>query len=758
MIPDIKHLHEIGFSIIWLKPRSKQPVEMSWTKKDRHSFAALREMHVDGMNVGVRLGSNSPLENGTFLAVIDCDVKSEDAAHLNEMEKALDLLGFDWTMAPTVLSGRGNGSRHIYVATKEPVAPFTFVKSAHVVRVHMPSVERLSAKEKEFLTEEEIAQGLRLRPAWEISVMGSGQQVVLPPSVHPDSGRPYEWANEIRTVNDLEVVELKRPEKKDNGTFDRAGIKSPKNIVFPLVDLLSSKLSTKYFDLIVRGIGLEAYDGDRSRAVMASVFAMVNVGFSDDEIMSVLTDVENELASVAFEHAKTRDREKAARWIFKYNIAKARKELAAEKAFDGVAIVEDVLSEEDAKAQDLEVLGDWEARLDRNAHMNPRPTFKNTVLILEHVTGKALFKYDRLFQTDRYADVPPWTIEGHRGSWIDKEIADVDLSAAQNYLGQHFRIEPSIDFISRAVGLIARKNAYHPVQQYLEGLYWDGVPRIDTWLTKYMGVVENEFTRQAGAKFLCAMIGRAMAPGCKWDHVLILEGAQGIYKSTACAVLGGQWFSSRLGDYNTKDVVENMRGNWIIEISELANMRKHDVGVLKDFISTQVDEVRKAYARRSEKFPRQCVFIGTTNESEYLQDETGNRRFWPVKVERIDIEALRADRDQLFAEAFERWVEGETLYLSKEAEAIAKEAQGERMEHDSWADRLRDVLETDEFLSKSFRLDSLWEKFAGPTDIGGMKLTPQIQKRIGRALRMLGYASWAHRTGSHVERRWAKRE
>lgn len=760
MLEKIKPLHGLGFSILWIMPKSKRPVEKDWTKLPPKSWDALKLSHKENFNAGVRLGSNSKLTNGNYLAVIDCDVKSEDPVHQKEMEKALDALGFEWAHAPTVMSGRGNGSRHIYVQTEEPLAPFRLARSHHAVKVHMPSVTKFSKKEEEELSVEEMSEGWHIRPAWEIGAMGTGQQVVLPPSIHPDSGLAYKWSKEIVGVKSLPVVTLSR----DNIEQVRV-IKDAPEFSEIVVDLVSAQIPLWCYEMIVHGKHLERYDMDRSAALYSAAMCLINAGFTDGEIMTVLTDPDYELSWVAYEHRKTKDRKSAAQWVYKYTIAKARHEKSAQKAFEGSAEITDtVLDEKGVKAQqeDMFEKGWRDTKLDRNQFYVIKNTLKNVVTILTMYPDRNIFYYDDFYHAEYYSSTPPWGEKEMK--WDDKQIIDIDLIKIKMWFAKEWGFEPSLETIATAISFVADKSKIHPVRDYLKNLEWDGTPRLNTWLRTYMKAEgPEEYLSAVGAKLLVACVARIFEPGCKWDYVVIFEGKQGIGKSTACSILGGEWFTDTLGDIANKDVVDTMRGKWVIEIGELAVMRKHEVESLKHFITVRTDTVRKAFARKSEDYPRQCVFIGTTNRSDYLKDETGNRRFFPVKVHVVNFDKLIADRDQLWAEAFERWVDGEKLYLEKDVEKIAAEIQSSRMEHDEWESIIQDVFDkTDDsgplFPSTDFRMLDLWIQMSKLSDLDGMKFNNQQQHRVGRILRMMGFEMRVIKIKGKTERRWFRKE
>ena len=251
---------------------------------------------------------------------------------------------------------------------------------------------------------------------------------------------------------------------------------------------------------------------------------------------------------------------------------------------------------------------------------------------------------------------------------------------------QHQGIPVNKDIAAQAVQVVAREHSFHPVRAYLNSLKWDGTGRIDDWLTVCLGVDRSDYVRAVGAKFLIGGVGRVYRAGAKLDTCLILEGPQGALKSTALRVLAGtDFFTDDISELGSKDSVLQTRGVWIIELGELDAMSKGEISRIKAFMSRQVDRIRPPYGRRVIEAPRECIFAGTVNKESYLKDETGGRRFWPVKCGAINIAELKRDRDQLWAEARDRFLAGETWWLSDPAlnEAAAKEAEA-RYEHDPW--------------------------------------------------------------------------
>ncbi len=331
-----------------------------------------------------------------------------------------------------------------------------------------------------------------------------------------------------------------------------------------------------------------------------------------------------------------------------------------------------------------------------------------------------------------------------------RPVRDTDVSQLQEVL-QHAGM-PKIgnDTTHQAVDLRAQERAFHPVRDYLEALAWDGVPRLDKWLSYYLGAEPSDYVAAIGRMFLIAMAARIFDPGCKADYMLVLEGDQGARKSTACSILAGQWFSDDLPDIRDKDARQHIRGKWLIEVAELSATSRAEAEHLKAFITRQVERYRPSYGRLEVIEPRQCLFVGTTNKDTYLRDETGGRRFWPLKVDRIDLDALRHDRDQLFAEAVTGYRNGEHWWPDEafEREHI-KPQQDDRFEGDPWDETIAAHLAT----SKRVRVTDIARNVLG---IEGGQVGTADQRRIAAVLKGLGWKpirDWQGRgyvRGDHV--------
>lgn len=337
-----------------------------------------------------------------------------------------------------------------------------------------------------------------------------------------------------------------------------------------------------------------------------------------------------------------------------------------------------------------------------------------------------------------------------------RPIEDVDLSVIQCWLQRLGMGQLGISSVRDAVALEAHRNAYHPVRDYLERLRWDGVVRLDDWLTDHLGAERSRYTAAVGRMFLISMVARVMSPGCKADYMPILEGPQGAGKSTCCAILGGEWFSDTLPeDVSGKEASHHIRGKWLVEVGELHALSKTDATALKAFITRQDERYRKPYGRTEVVEPRQCVFIGTTNATAYLRDETGARRFWPVKVGvdgPVKSDRLRQVRDQLFAEAVMAFKSGATWWPSAAFErAHMVTHQEDRFEVDAWEEAIEAYL-TPTLFERGVTIMSV---ATGALDFDQARLGTAEQRRIAAILQRLGWERG--RRGHGGVRRWVRR-
>lgn len=328
----------------------------------------------------------------------------------------------------------------------------------------------------------------------------------------------------------------------------------------------------------------------------------------------------------------------------------------------------------------------------------PDPTINNVYLILTHDPAlKGALAWNGF--KDRLVAVKPLPWRSVRDTVNGDAWTDGDDSELRRYLEVVYTITGK-ERIMDAVAGVARSNTIHPVRDYLDGLEWDGVERLDTLLVDYLGAEDTPYTRAVTRKAFTAAVARIYTPGCKFDYILVLSGPQGRGKSTLIARMSCGWYTDSLAGIGTKEAYEGIQGFWLVELGELAAMRKTEIEVTKNFISKQVDSYRAAYGRRVEDHPRQCVFFGTTNSTAFLRDDTGNRRFWPVRLgERAPLLTVWDDLTpevvgQLWAEAVVRWREREPLVLPPELAACALEQQEQFTEDDPRAGQVQLYLDT----------------------------------------------------------------
>lgn len=364
---------------------------------------------------------------------------------------------------------------------------------------------------------------------------------------------------------------------------------------------------------------------------------------------------------------------------------------------------------------------DWQngLELDKSGHV--KNTLRNLTIILENDPNLKGVVFNQLLDGMEIKGEVPW-------KHPSKFWRDADDAQLISYVDAHYGTFSARNY-DIAVTKVADDRAYHPIREFIESLpEWDKVPRVDTLLVDYLGAGDTAYVRTVTRKTLCAAISRVLRPGCKFDSMLVLNGPQGVGKSTLIAKLAGEWFSDslNLGDTKDKTAAEKLQGYWILEIGKLAGLKKAEVETLRSFLSRQNDIYRAAFGKRATPHLRQCVFFGTTNaESGYLRDTTGNRRFWPVKTpgngKKQSWNLTHEEILQIWAEALVYVRQGEKLYLSPEMDALAKDEQREAMESDEREGLVREYLDT--LLPERWAEMDLFERrnFLSGSDFGGLQ-------------------------------------
>lgn len=403
--------------------------------------------------------------------------------------------------------------------------------------------------------------------------------------------------------------------------------------------------------------------------------------------------------------------------------AEEKKQLPSYKAMVEFCIQDEEVKRQLAKEREEEVEeefeiedDDWQLSLELNKNGSVKDTPTNILIIMRNDPRLKGIAYNQMTHLIDVNGELPW--EQVKPGWNDTDHAHLKM-----YFDRYYGIW-SPTKVKDALLSAASERVFHPIRDYLDSLpVWDGTERVDTLLIDYLGAEDNSYTRAVMRKTLVAAVARIYEPGTKFDYILVLNGPQGIGKSTFFAKLGGKWFSDSLtvSDMRDKSGAEKLQGYWILELGELAGLRKMDVETVKSFITRTDDKFRQSYGINVENHPRQCVIVGSTNStSGFLRDVTGNRRFWPVRVSGGTKKVWEmTEIDQIWAEALAKYRGGEQLILTGEVEQIAYEEQRDAMELDDREGIINDYLET--LLPENWDSMDLYERksfLAGQSEFG----------------------------------------
>lgn len=693
-----------GMAVLLLDVRSKATKDVAWSERPVPTFEQLLDEYTPGRNVGVRLGKWSKID-GMFLHVIDMDIRdsfstAEAVANLHSL-----FPGIDFDSVPTVASGSGGNSRHFYLTCAEA----------------FPS-KKLAVSHKKV-----AGKDGKQHWTWEIELYGTGKQVVLPPSIHPDTGKPYRW--------------IRKPDLREWALG--LGPEVPADLLRALTGERPAELGSLEGVPERLGMTLEAaeeiladlppdlYVEDRE--------GWLTVGMALHHEFEASPEAYALWCKYSSKSEKFDRRDQARVWksfrpklkmVRMASLRSAGRDKRIDRMFEDVSSsedAEDVLAHANGVTYDRvdELLGNalpppnWIAFLDM-AGENVKPTLTNLAMILQNdprfkdivefnefkeqvVTRRQLNTDNDLICKNEIKD----TVNGER--WQDIHDANI-RTIIEAPVDRGYGMKVSERDMTDAVALAAAKKTFHPVRQYLQSLKWDGVPRVESLFIKYLGEEDNGYTRGIARMMLMGAVVRVFEPGHKFDFVVIIEGKQGKRKSTFIETLARGWFCELEGDWgDTKGLVEKMQGHWICEIPELSGFTRSEVQQIKGAMSRKTDTARLAYAHRAGDFKRQCIFVGSTNEIDYLKDSTGGRRFWPVEanIEEIDIDGLKVEIDQIWAEAYvlycaerKKHPSGDLpLYLSEDAVRIEAERRQEsrrpETSEDWMADEIAKWLETE---------------------------------------------------------------
>jgi predicted P-loop ATPase len=371
----------------------------------------------------------------------------------------------------------------------------------------------------------------------------------------------------------------------------------------------------------------------------------------------------------------------------------------------------------------------WSSQLRRTQEGKVKNLTGNIMAVLENIqelSGAIVF--DEMEMAVMQARELPWNDQAGR-FWTDHDT--INLMRWLNAQGFEF----AHDTLERCINAVADSQRCHPLREWLNELRWDGQPRVDKWLSYYLGADDSTYTREVGMRWLVSAVARVMKPGCKADHVLVLEGTQGVGKSTALLNLfGDRYFADSLSDVGNKDAAIAVQGIWCIELAEMDAMTRSTTTAMKAFITRRQDKFRPPYGRRDIRAPRQCVFAGTVNHSRYLKDETGNRRFWPVETKSIDLDAIAHDRAQLWAETVAMFRQGEHWHLvGSTMHDLARLQQLRRVDfNQAWYEVLADKLGG----QKTTKLRECLDMLGFPPH----QVRGHYAVEIGKVLRELGFS------------------
>lgn len=400
----------------------------------------------------------------------------------------------------------------------------------------------------------------------------------------------------------------------------------------------------------------------------------------------------------------------------------------------------------------------FDLHLDKQGKMVYEGTINNVVgfFLCDDVAGypgqinpvKGLIRYNRFSDNIEFVKPAPWHQDDENKEFWD----DTDTIMYKLFLSQKCNFHCGTALVREGVIAHSRGNQVHPIREWLKNLVWDGIPRLDLWLSTYCNSPDNRYTREIGKNTIIAACARVMEPGVQHDSMLVLEGPQGAGKSSLCRALSGDWYVETIIHPSNKDTIQNMQGGWFLEMAEMDALRTHEASEMKVFITTRKDKIRLPYNAVSSIIPRQNVLIGSINpeaNSGYLKDITGNRRFWPVAVGDIDLMGIAKDRPQLFAEAFTRYKKGENFHITdKEILALAQGEQEKRVGSDVWEECVESWIAKNgnqHFTTSEVAYEAL--------NITPDKMTRVLTTRLFRTLDKLGYQQdrlWIAELGKKV--------
>lgn len=387
-----------------------------------------------------------------------------------------------------------------------------------------------------------------------------------------------------------------------------------------------------------------------------------------------------------------------------------------------------------------------------------RPVLANVIAILSSDDRwEGVIAYDAFREAAVVLKAPEWDAQDAPHASGAGEWTDSDSTRACAWLSRNYQLDVKPAIVDQAIAVVAERTHVHPVRDWLGTLRWDSKPRVDGLFVRYFGAQDTPYNRGVGARFMIGAVARVHQPGAKVDCTPVLEGSQGIGKSTGIRKLAGDdWFFDTPIVMGDKDGYQALRGKWIGELGELHSLGRSDLNRAKNFLTATIDTYRPSFGRRTRDFARQCVFVGTTNATEYLRDETGNRRFWPVRCGAVDLKAIDEDRLQLWAEALARYQSRERWHVdSVEFAKLCEAEQEERFVSDAWEAPISEWVSSHGHPERRTQGVTTGEVLSGALSITSDKWGKADQDRAGSVLRRLGWERGKQaRESGQIVRRW----
>lgn len=723
LIQNVEAYTRNNFTVIRLN--GKVPFDANWRKMKPLPQAKAREFATtwlkqqDYPNFGVALPET--------VIVVDVDPRNFKNG-IDSLEALSNSLGVNLLEKANFKVLTGSGGYHLYFS--------------------IPTI--LASKKPRFALKLKAYAGIEFKTA--------GGQVVMPGSIHHETDKIYEE------------------------TIDSLGIACINDAPDGLLALLARDSSANESGFGSEGATLQHTFGDsildteRCRAALAVMPASIQGEGGDNQLyQAACLGKDFDLSPKAFfPLLKEYNQRSVPQWSdseLKQKITRAyryaKNQAGVKSGAEDFGAVED----DETADQGIDACA-WAAKLERTKAGEIKNTYGNAIVLLENMdiftkslaintfNDKVVYRKPLVWHPEYALGITSFPIDG-------RNVTDDELLFIKRYFVEHHKLDFQKGTLIEAVRSVALFNQFHPVRETLQALKWDGTKRIDNWLSRYLGADENDYTKAVGKKFLLAAVTRIFEPGTKFDTMMVLEGKdQGKGKSTVLDILSRGWFIDNISDFHSKDtLLACHNGVWIAECAELDFMSKVEITAQKSFASRRIDTFRAPYDRFVKDYPRQFVMVGTTNQFQYLRDETGNRRYLPIRTHEIDLPAMRQDVEQIWAETYALYKEKSyTIFMdTKELQTLAQSQQDDRLQVDSWESTIENWLENEPdegnekaiaiWKKKVYQFDDLWQ-WALQRNPG--HFPKQEQNRISAIMRKLNYEYKQVRVGEKRIRGFVK--